>query len=78
MSRSRRKTPVTGITTAISEKQEKRGANRKLRRCVRQRLNEDAEGTLLPLEREICDVWTMDKDGKHRFDPEHHPDLMRK
>lgn len=78
MSRSRRKTPVTGITAAASEKQDKRSANRKLRRRVKQDLNEDTEGTLLPSERELSNVWTMDKDGKQRFDPERYPDLMRK
>jgi len=66
------------MTTATSEKQAKRSANRKLRRRVKQHLDGDTERTLLPSEREISDVWTMDKDGKQRFDPERHPDLMRK
>jgi hypothetical protein len=78
MSRSKQKTPVTGITTATSEKQDKRNANRKLRRCVKQRINEESDGTMLPLDKEISDVWLMGKDGKGRFDPVRHPNLMRK
>lgn len=78
MSRSRRKTPVTGITTATSEKQDKRSANRRLRRRVKQRLDESPEIDVLPLKREISNVWAMDKDGKFRFDPERYPELMRK
>jgi hypothetical protein len=78
MSRSKRKTPVVGITTAPSEKQDKRHANRMLRRRVKQQLNDDHETDLLPLEREVSSIWTMDKDGKQRFDPDRHPNLMRK
>lgn len=76
--RSKRKTPITGITTATSEKQDKRIANRQFRRCVKQLLDVDPETDILPLEREISDIWLMDKDGKTRFDPDRHPDLMRK
>lgn len=78
MSRSRRKTPVAGITTATSEKQDKRDANRRLRRCVNQRLVRNPEIDVLPLERETSNVWVMDKDGKLRFDPDRFPELMRK
>jgi hypothetical protein len=66
MSRSRRKTPVLGITTAKSEKQDKRIANRKLRRAVKQRLGYDPDG-VLPALREVSNVWSMDKDGKVRY-----------
>ena len=77
MSRSRRKTPVRGITTAESEKQDKRIANRKLRRRVRSVLRRDAEAPL-PHLREVSDPWMMDKDGKAPFDPARHPNEMRK
>ena len=66
MSRSRRKTPVLGITTAKSEKQDKRIANRKLRRLVNQRLACDAHG-VMPALREVSNVWSMAKDGKHWY-----------
>ncbi len=77
MSRSRRKTPVAGITTSDSEKQDKRRANRKLRRRVRAILPAEPDAVLPDL-REVSSVWGFDKDGKQRFDPESHPRLMRK
>ena len=68
MSRSRKKTPITGITTARSEKQDKRLANRKLRRKTRQVLRcQDLDGWVLPVLREVSNVWCMDKDGKFWF-----------
>jgi hypothetical protein len=63
MARSRRRTPIFGITTSRSEKQGKRRANGVLRRDVRQRLPDFPE--LLPLLREVSNVWSFDKDGKH-------------
>lgn len=57
MSRSRRKTPVFGFTTATSEKQDKRLANRRLRRVVHQ-------GKLYVRLRDVSNVWSFDKDGK--------------
>src|SRR5207244_2425008 len=79
MSRSRRKNPICGITTAQSEKQNKREYNRRFRRATRQALRHfDTERDVLPHLREHSDPWAMDKDGKQRFDPKAHPDLMRK
>jgi hypothetical protein len=63
MSRSRRKTPIFGITTARSEKQDKRLANRKLRHAVAGVLHVRPE-SVLPTLREVSDVWGFDKDGK--------------
>lgn len=77
MSRSRRKTPVRGITTSDTEKRDKRIANRRLRRAVRVRLSAEPEGVLPDL-REVSSVWCFDKDGKTRFDPGRWPSLMRK
>lgn len=54
--------PIFGITTSRSEKQDKRRANRALRRVVRHCLREEDE--MLPLLREVSDVWGFDKDGK--------------
>jgi len=76
MSNSRRKTPICGITTADSEKQDKRIANRKLRHAVKITLRKGLEA--LPVMKEVANIWGMDKDGKQRFDPIKHPDLMRK
>jgi len=78
MSRSRKKQPVTSVTTETSEKQDKRLANRVLRRNTRRQLGKDPEEAVLPEMREVSDPWMMGKDGKHRFDPEHYPKGMRK
>ena len=78
MSRSYRKTPIAGITTAASEKRDKQLANRRLRCMVRQRLKDEPEAQVLLLKREVSDVWTMDKDGKRWFDAGGFAELMRK
>ena len=62
MSRSYRHTPIFGITTSRSEKQDKRFANRPLRRKVKSRLVTGDEE--MPLLREVSNVWSFDKDGK--------------
>lgn len=62
MSRSRRKTSITGITTAVTEKENKRKANRKLRRLNKIKIHKK-DYDLFQL-REISDVWEFDKDGK--------------
>lgn len=80
MSRSHRKTPKRGVTTARSEKQDKRLYNRHHRRLIRVllRLRLNPEIEVLPHLREHSDPWCMDKDGKTRFNPVEHPELMRK
>ena len=78
MSRSRRRTPIAGITTAESEKQDKRFANRALRRLAAQILGVDPEVELLPHCREVTDVWAMAKDGKLWFGKSRDPKLLRK
>jgi hypothetical protein len=77
MSRSRRRTSICGISTADSEKQDKRIANRKLRRKVRVAMQVDTEGEL-PARRTVSNPWCMDKDGKTYFDPARYPQDMRK
>jgi hypothetical protein len=62
MSRSKKKTPKRGITTAETEKENKRKANRKFRRVTKTRLKKD--DSELPLTKETSDVWSFDKDGK--------------
>ncbi len=66
MSRSKRKTPITGITTCESEKQDKRKANRKLRRKTREEIKKGND--TLPLLREVSNVWDFGKDGKWYLD----------
>lgn len=65
MSGSRKKTPVRGVTSARSEKADKRAANRALRRRVRTTLSVDPSPEVIPLPREVSNVWTMAKDGKY-------------
>ena len=75
MSRSNKRTPICGMTTAESEKQDKRLANRSLRRKSRAVLKTSASGPaelvaeqnnslVLPTIREVSNVYTFDKDGK--------------
>lgn len=78
MGRSYRKTPIRSITTAASEKRDKQFANRRLRRVVKQALKGEPEAQVLPLKREVSDVWVMDKDGKRWFDAGRFAGLMRK
>jgi hypothetical protein len=72
MSRSRRKTPITGITTARSDKQDKRLDHRAERAAVRDALAHAQDPPRHPRGQ------YFEKDGKQRFDPERHPELMRK
>ena len=78
MSRSYRKTPVVGMTTASSEKQDKRDANRRIRRRIRSILSDDPLTDELPRWRELSNPWAMAKDGKQRIDPAQCPKEMRK
>lgn len=65
MSRSYKHTTISAITTAQSEKQDKRLANRRFRRISRHRVKIDAE-PLIDLN-EISDIWDFQKDGKRYF-----------
>lgn len=65
MSRSRKKTPVRGVTGAPSEKADKRQINRALRKRGRKTLQDDPERLIAPDRREVRDVWDMAKDGKY-------------
>ena len=76
MSRSYRKTPISGITTAASDKEDKRICNRIWRQMIRQAIIHDHE--VMPLQREALDVWDMSKDGKRWFGKlKHRGDTLR-
>lgn len=66
MSRSYRHTPIFGNCLCHSEKQDKRLANRRWRRIVRYVLR-TGDSELLPLQREVSNVWSFGKDGKRYF-----------
>lgn len=76
MARSRRRTPITSMTTAASEAQDKRWANRNCRSALRRALkrDEDPDGAALLT---LSDPWRMAKDGRSWFG-RHFPELMRK
>ena len=80
MSRSRRHTPIIGMTVADSEKQDKRLANRALRRLARVTLaiyGEEVE--VMPVIRDVSNVWAFEKDGRQYLDnPALFPREMRK
>lgn len=65
MSRSRRKTPIKGVTAASSEKNDKRHANRALRHRARQALAANPTQEVAPERREVGNAWAMAKEGKH-------------
>jgi hypothetical protein len=64
MTRSRKKTPMFGISTSVSEKADKVAAHKRERRQVRTRLRVEPDAPVLPHRREISDVWAYAKDGK--------------
>ena len=78
MTRSRKKTPISGITTAESEKQDKRLANRRVRRAVKQALATSVDVDVLPHRRDLTNPWTMAKDGKMWFNADRFPEALRK
>ena len=78
MSRSRRKTPKTGIAggSRSSDKWSKAKANRKFRRKTKAAVYHERE--IMPELREVSDVWDFNKDGKFFFDPNKYPKYLRK
>lgn len=78
MSGSRKRTPISGITTARSEKQDKRIYNRRLRHSIKQILRVEPEREVLPHLYSYSNPRRMPKDGRFRFDPSLYPKLMRK
>jgi len=74
MARSRKKTPIFPNTCEETEKDEKRKANRALRRAVRVELDkaqdpEIVDEVVMPEMREVSDSWTWGKDGKRYWKP---------
>jgi hypothetical protein len=72
MARSFRHISIVGTTLAESEKKDKRIANRRERSRINQILHiainaseDELEWLVLPHKRELSNVWSFDKDGKH-------------
>jgi hypothetical protein len=78
MSRSRKKTPICGMTTAESEALDKAIWHRRHRHAEDGRL----KATGLDFEPQCrhahSSTWSMDKDGKQYFDAARDPRAMRK
>ncbi|MCD9016033.1 hypothetical protein [Parachryseolinea silvisoli] len=62
MSRSYKKIPKQGISTSTTEKEDKREANRTLRRVTKDQVQKGAE--VFATLREVSNVWSFGKDGK--------------
>lgn len=65
MSRSYRKTPITGNASCRSEKPDKKCWHSRMRARTRDELTRADEDSVLPEVREVSDVWGFGKDGKH-------------
>ena len=63
MSRSRKKAPIGGITTAESEAWGKRRWHKRMRSMFRQRIHHE-EDPMPVLANEAGNVWELEKDGK--------------
>ena len=78
MSRSRKRTSISGISTSVSEKQDKRLYNRRYRRYCNIFLRTSDEDACFPILKEHSNVWAMAKDGKRWFDSDEFLEEMRK
>lgn len=78
MSRSFKKNPICGWTTCESEKDDKRFANRRIRRVNKILLEKYQSEDELKDRKLLYDVWSLGKDGKQVFNPIEFPELMRK
>lgn len=79
MSRSYKKTPISGFTTAKSEKEDKRFANRLFRRASRNLIKANREPFYKLIE--VCNIWDFAKDGRVYYDKEavkRYPKVLRK
>jgi hypothetical protein len=66
MSRSYRKTPIFGHTTAESDHEWKKKAARLLRHRVKQHLDATLDGSRFAGKRwDLVNPWSSEKDGKH-------------
>jgi len=73
VSRSRKKTPIFGIASAKSEKQDKQIWHSRLRSRLRTTLTAippgQLDGYIAPVNKDVSSVWSMAKDGKRYFHP---------
>jgi hypothetical protein len=74
--RSYRRTSITGITTAASDKAYKQQEHRRARAIVRHALQAGSEDALH--RKQTGNPWKSEKDGKLWFDRGRFPEMMRK
>jgi len=74
MSRSRKKLPIAGSTTAQSEKADKQRSSRSNRRTNKAILQkakyqflEDLDHLVMELPKETASIWSFSKDGKRYY-----------
>lgn len=77
MTRSYKKTPVSGWSTSRSEKADKKLWHSRLRAHERDKISTENYDAI-PHVHEVSNPWSMDKDGKWRFEPKEYPSLRRK
>jgi hypothetical protein len=78
MSRSRRKTPIFGYTSAKSDAEWKAQSARALRRTVRQVLKATLDLSDFPGKRwDLVNPWSAPKDGKHWWRSAKAPDMRK-
>jgi hypothetical protein len=75
MSRSYRKTPICGKTTAASDKCFKNAEHKRARRALSAC---DLEFDDAPSDKQYGNPWGAPKDGKQWIDEKHYPKIMRK
>jgi hypothetical protein len=75
MSRSRRKTPICGMSTAPSDKAFKTAEHKRARRAVNAR---DLAQDDAPSHKKFGNQWAAPKDGKQWIDAGRFPEIMRK
>lgn len=84
MANSKRYTPIHSITSAESEKEDKRLCNTRVRREHKKQIQDAIDYGInlgvneLIQQDEVLTKWEMAKDGKFWFDPDEQPELMRK
>lgn len=82
MSRSYRKTPIIGITTCRSERQDKKIWHKRWRTRERTTLatisSEDLDSYLPSLEEEVSNTWNMGKDGKQYWSIKNQTNIAEK
>ena len=78
MSNSYRHTPYLQVTGSGSNKKDKQFANRKLRRATKIALKNYTEDTVLPVLREVSNIYDFSCEWWLYFNPKDHPEWLRK